>query len=1133
MGMSTFAPLFNRRALRQAVEATPEPTPAQTEAAARWARTVRAPSFLKENEKPHQGAFLADVFGAVLGYGQLADAGGDGVYHLVAEAASAETKGGTTPDAQLGFFGAAGAVTRGVVELKAPGADLDARQNRTGDKRTPVEQGFGYVPKFDGCRWVVVSNYRTVRLYRTTRGEGYAWSLDVGRLDEPDVLREALAVLGRARLLSYGGESATEALAERSERDEKALAEGFYQFYRDARVGLFRSLLEANPAAEDQPEAVAAHERGVLAAAQTVLDRLLFVCFAEDTGLLPEDVLTRALDHAGQGFVETTRWAQLQGLFRAIDTGRPALGITGYNGGLFAPDPALDALAVPDAALDFARVLSGYDFSDELGVEVLGRVFERSIADLEALHAEIDETEDPGRSKRSQEGVFYTPGWVTRFVVDQALGGWLRARYDAVRAASGVDAVPESFRKKRRDAEVAFWRAYRDELRGVKVLDPACGSGAFLVAAFDALLAEYHRANRALAELEGGQAGLFDPDREILRENLYGVDVNAESVEITRLSLWLKTARRGQPLTALDATIRPGDSLVSPPAEGADPADRAAFDALGAAGRARAFDWRAAFPAVFDGGRGRPGFDVVLGNPPYVRGEWLDPGVKRVLERRYAVYAGKADLLSYFYERSLGVMAPGGRLGFIVSNKWLKAGYGEPLRRYLSGAAETEALVDFGHSPVFEDADTFPVITVLRAPAGGTSSALAGEVRLARVPRESLGAAGLAQLVADGSFSVPASRYGADPWSLEPPEAQALLDRLYADFPSFKEGVGKSYRGLVTGYNPAFTVGQTRRDRLVRDFPESVALLRPYAQGSEIARWASPGSGEYLLAIPSSANRTWPWTGADDPERVFAETYPGVYQYMTEDTEPDENRRQRLIDRSDQGEHWWELRSCGYYDLFDGPKLLFTDLAWWPEVGVDTTGLYLNNSAYFVPTGDPWAAAVLNSPVVWWMAWRTFQHGKDEALRWFKASVDALPYPAPSDDQRATAERSVAELSRLAAEGRDAQRDALLWLRVTHGVERPGRTLDDPAGLDADAFLEGVRKKGTSRRLSPAAVGELSRAHAEWRSAREARRAAALPLERALAAAVEEAYGLSDAERELVRRTAPPRTPLYAPDGRP
>ena len=166
---TTTSPLSNRRVLRQSVETSSEPTAEQVAVSARWAPTVRTP------------AFLSDLFGTVFGYAQLAGADVDGTYHLIAEAASGETKGGMTPGAQLGVFAAGGAsATRGGGELRARGADLDARQNRTGDKRTPVEQGYGYVPKFEGCRWVVVSNFRTVRLYRTTRGEAYAWTLSTG-----------------------------------------------------------------------------------------------------------------------------------------------------------------------------------------------------------------------------------------------------------------------------------------------------------------------------------------------------------------------------------------------------------------------------------------------------------------------------------------------------------------------------------------------------------------------------------------------------------------------------------------------------------------------------------------------------------------------------------------------------------------------------------------------------------------------------------------------------------------------------------------------------------------------------------------------------------------------------------------
>ncbi len=186
----------------------------------------------------------------------------------------------------------------------------------------------------------------------------------------------------------------------------------------------------------------------------------------------------------------------------------------------------------------------------------------------------------------------------------------------------------------------------------------------------------------------------------------------------------------------------------------------------------------------------------MIGNPPYVRGEWLAEDIKAVLAVDYAVYTGKADLLTYFYERSVGILAPGGHHGFIVSNKWLRAGYGEPLRRYLSEATELTALIDFGHSPVFEDADAFPIITLLRS--RGADARRGGEVKLARVPRESLGAAGLAQLVEERAFRVAPERFGAEAWSLEPSEVQALLERLSRDFPSLAEGAfAKTYHGVV------------------------------------------------------------------------------------------------------------------------------------------------------------------------------------------------------------------------------------------------------------------------------------------------------------------------------------------------
>ena len=153
--------------------------------------------------------------------------------------------------------------------------------------------------------------------------------------------------------------------------------------------------------------------------------------------------------------------------------------------------------------------------------------------------------------------------------------------------------------KPQREALVRFWEAWQDELAAIRLLDPACGSGAFLIEAFDQLHAAYEAVNDRLQELRGHRT-LFDLDRQILQNNLYGVDLNEEAMEICRLSLWIKTAQRGKALTSLDRNIRVGNSVVDDPA--VDP---------------KAFDWQAAFPEVFANG----GFDVVVANPPYVRQE--------------------------------------------------------------------------------------------------------------------------------------------------------------------------------------------------------------------------------------------------------------------------------------------------------------------------------------------------------------------------------------------------------------------------------------------------------------------------------------------------------------------------------
>ncbi|MDP3131185.1 MAG: Eco57I restriction-modification methylase domain-containing protein, partial [Bacillota bacterium] len=361
-------------------------------------------------------------------------------------------------------------------------------------------------------------------------------------------------------------------------------------------------------------------------------------------------------------------------------------------------------------------------------------------------------------------------------------------------------------------ALVEFWQDWQGVLGTIRVLDPACGSGAFLIEAFDQLHREYRAANSRLDELRG-HAELFDLDRLILQQNLYGVDLNDEAIEICRLSLWIKTAAQGKPLTSLDHTIRAGNSVVSD-----------------AAVHPKAFNWQAAFPEVFANG----GFDVVIGNPPYIRQEWLSP-FKPYLEEHFRSYHGMADLYVYFYELGVQMLRPGGLLSYVVTNKWMRAGYAEPLRRLFQGETWVESVVDFGHAKqIFPDADVFPSIVVVRKPRDVAPPAM---TRVCAIPRDELRVNDLQSQIDQIGVSVERTRLGAGPWSLEDDAAEKLMQRIAGDWTSLSEFVGaKPLRGILTGFNEAFLIDSATRKSLTEAGPECSEIVRPFVRGQDLGR---------------------------------------------------------------------------------------------------------------------------------------------------------------------------------------------------------------------------------------------------------------------------------------------------------
>jgi len=327
------------------------------------------------------------------------------------------------------------------------------------------------------------------------------------------------------------------------------------------------------------------------------------------------------------------------------------------------------------------------------------------------------------------------------------------------------------------------------------------------VAAFDELARRYRDAVTGL-QLHGVEID-FDVFDEIVTRNLYGVDLNPESVEITRLSLWLKTARREHRLQNLEATIKVGNSLID---------DRAVSD--------RAFDWRAEFPEVF----ARGGFDIVVGNPPYVRMEFLKP-IKPFLETRFAVAADRADLYAYFFEQGAKLLKPAGRLGYISSSTFFRTGSGENLRRFLTDGLSIETVVDFGDLQIFEGFTTYPAIVTLKQGGAAAEGALRFLNVKTSLPDD------LGRAFAAGAAAMPRARLGAGSWRFEPDDLARLRDKIAAGRKTLGEVYGPPLYGIKTGLNEAFVIDRATRDTLVAVDPKSAELLKPFLRGENVRRW--------------------------------------------------------------------------------------------------------------------------------------------------------------------------------------------------------------------------------------------------------------------------------------------------------
>ncbi len=951
--------LFNVKTINRHIARAAAPDPAKLEVLRQWGDTIRNGSIETQKETALHGNFKQRIICEVLGYQDFNDSG-----HWTVDV---EAKiGAGSVDLAFGHFSKGERRIVAPFELKgAKTKNLDAIM--PGRAKTPVQQAWEYASYNIGTKWVLVSNYLEIRLYSYADGRQFYDRFELAKLHDPAEYQRFMLLLSAENLLS----GHTLAILEESRKEDRDITARLYADYRTLRSELIGAVRTALPEG-DPLEAIRL--------GQTILDRVLFIAFAEDNGLLPDDSLLNAFQHRDP-YNPKPVWQTFLGLFTAIDRGNEQLKIPRYNGGLFHPNETINALAIPDHICEGFKRLAEYDFASEISVTVLGHIFEQSIADVEQLQAEalgeapVEKKATGTSGRRKRDGVVYTPDYIARFIVDQTLGTHCREIFAEVLkryAAKGAKADDAVIAWKSAKAEKQAWAEYRDRLTALRIVDPACGSGVFLIMAFDYLKAELAQVNTKLAELEGmGMAGnLLDPDSEILTHNLFGVDVNSESVEIAKLSLWIKTARPGKVLDSLDANLRVGDSLI----------EDSSF-----AYRSHGFEWKTAFPDVFAAG----GFDVVLGNPPYVRMELIKP-MKPWLEKRYEVVSDRADLYAYFFERGIKLLKPGGRLGYISSSTFFKTGSGAPLRDFLRNNAALESVVDFGDHQIFEGVTTYPAILTMRAGSPPQDHYLRFW-RIGAMPADSF-----ADAFADAAKPFPQKALGRGSWELESDALRTLRAKITAGRPALKNVYGSALRGIVTGLNEAFVVDTATKEKLCRDDPRSAELLKPFLEGKDLKRWRAESRGLWIIYIPKN--------------RVQIDEYPAIRDWLLPFKDKLEKRATK--------QEWFELQQAqeAYSARISQPKISYPHFSSVPLFAFERSGAFSNDKSYFFPSADAFLLALLNSNCLWFILSNIAPavRGGFHELR--VQYVETLPIPSASDNLKdeigaiATAAQSAAEL---------------------------------------------------------------------------------------------------------------------------
>jgi hypothetical protein len=364
------------------------------------------------------------------------------------------------------------------------------------------------------------------------------------------------------------------------------------------------------------------------------------------------------------------------------------------------------------------------------------------------------------------------------------------------------------------------------------------------------------------------------------------------------------------------------------------------------------------------------GFDVVIGNPPYVRQEQISE-FKPVFQKQYSCYTGTADLYVYFYEKGIRLLQKNGVLVYISSNKYFRSSYGEILRNHIATSTKINQLIDFGDTPVFT-AIAYPSIIVLQnnAPFQNSIRILNWESGQSISNFESI--------YQEQSFLINQTELTGDGWRLENQIALRLLDKLKKSGRPLGEHLGgEFYRGVVTGNNNAFVVGRTTRDELIAEDLASKEILKPYIRGRDINRWTIDNPDLWLIFTRRG---------------IDIKKYPAIHKHLLK-------YKESLMPGVEGGRKpgsymWHEIQdNTAYWQEFEKPKILYQEIATYQQFAFDESGAYASKTGFFIPTDDLALLGLLNSSAIWWFLKNICNRLMGGALAMQSIYIEQIPIP--------------------------------------------------------------------------------------------------------------------------------------------